>query len=154
VDIRDIYNRLKHEVAKFGTIGLIAFVIDVGIFNLLLQGPLSAHPVTAGTISGATATAFAYIGNRFWTFQDRARTSYSREFFLFVVLNIIGLGIQLSCLAISHYGFGWTSPLADNISKNGFGLIFGTLFRFWSYRKWVFLESPDDTKADSSAVQL
>jgi putative flippase GtrA len=139
VDIRGIYDRLKAEVAKFGAIGLIAYVIDVGIFNLLLHNSLSGKPLTAKTISAIVATTFAYFGNRFWTFKSRARTSYRREYLLFVLLNGIGMGIQLTCLAMSHYLFGFTSTLADNISGNGFGLILGTLFRFWSYRKWVFL---------------
>lgn len=139
MEIRGIYNRLKNEIAKFGTIGLVAYIIDVGIFNLLLHNSLSEKPLTAKTISAIVATTFAYFGNRFWTFSDRARTSYRREYLLFVVLNGVGMGIQLTCLAISHYLLGFTSPLADNVSGNGFGLVLGTLFRFWSYRKWVFL---------------
>ena len=45
---------------------------------------------------------------------------------------------------ISHYLLGLDSALADNISANVVGLVLGTLFRFWSYRKWVFPEVPDD----------
>ena len=30
------------------------------------------------------------------------------------------------------------SPLADNVSANGVGLVLGTLFRFWAYRRFVF----------------
>ena len=41
-------------------------------------------------------------------------------------------------LAVSHYGLGFTSPLADNIAKNVIGLGIGTVFRFWTYRTWVF----------------
>ncbi|MSW42688.1 MAG: GtrA family protein, partial [Actinobacteria bacterium] len=33
-----------------------------------------------------------------------------------------------------------TSPLADNVSANVIGLGLGTIFRFWSYRRWVFPE--------------
>lgn len=149
MDIRGIYHRLKKEVAKFGTIGLIAYLIDVGIFNALLHGALSEKPLTAKTISAIVATTFAYFGNRFWTFRYRARTSYRREYFLFVMLNGIGMAIQLTCLAISHYVLDFTSTLADNISGNGFGLILGTLFRFWSYRKWVFLAQDPVIEADT-----
>ncbi len=135
-----MYGRLRSEVAKFGTIGLIAYVIDVGIFNLLLHGLLSQKPLTAKAISAIVATTFAYFGNRNWTFKLRARTSFRREYTMFFLLNFIGMAIQLTCLAISHYGLGLTSKLADNISGNGVGLVLGTLFRFWSYRKWVFLD--------------
>jgi putative flippase GtrA len=152
MDIRGIYTRLKNEVAKFGTIGLIAYIIDVGIFNFLLHNSLSDKPLTSKTISAIVATTFAYFGNRFWTFRDRARTSYRREYVLFVVLNGVGMGIQLTCLAISHYLLDFTSTLADNMSGNGIGLVFGTLFRFWSYRKWVFLaqDSVEDSHSQIS----
>ena len=152
MDIRGIYHRLKNEVAKFGAVGLIAYVIDVSIFNLLLNNSLSDKPLTSKTISAIVATTFAYFGNRFWTFRDRARTSYRKEYVLFVVLNGVGMGIQLTCLATSHYLLDFTSALADNISGNGIGLVFGTLFRFWSYRKWVFLaqDSIEDSRSQIS----
>ena len=66
-----------------------------------------------------------------------------REYVLFFVLNGVGLLIALGCLWFSHYALGLTSRLADNISANVVGIGLGTLFRFWSYRKWVFLDSAD-----------
>lgn len=147
MEISLLFQRLKLEVAKFGAIGLVAYVIDVGIFNLLLHGPLSQKPLTAKAISAIIATTFAYFGNRNWTYSARIRTSVRREYGLFFLLNIIGMGIQLACLAVSHYGLDMTSKLADNISGNGVGLVLGTLFRFWSYRKWVFLEKPDSANS-------
>jgi hypothetical protein len=72
----------------------------------------------------------------------------ARQYTMFFVLNAIGLGIGLSCLAISHYGLGhfWPglrSPLADNISGQLIGTAAGTLFRFWSYRRFVFPDAVD-----------
>lgn len=133
---------LIREAAKFGVVGLCALVIDVGLFNVLMygggEGPLYAKPLTAKVISVVAATTFAYFGNRFWTFRHREATGFAREYTLFFVLNGIGMGIALGCLWISHYALGLTTPLADNISANVVGLVLGTLFRFWSYRKWVF----------------
>lgn len=133
---------LVHEAAKFGVVGLAAMVIDVGLFNLLLygtgQGLLAGKPLTAKVVSVVVAATFAYFGNRLWTFRDRESTGYAREYALFFALNGIGMGIALGCLWLSHYAFGLTSPLADNISANGAGLALGTLFRFFTYRKWVF----------------
>lgn len=135
---------LMREVAKFGVIGAIAFVIDIGLFNLLMfaggDGPLYDKPLTAKVISVVAATTFAYFGNRFWTFRHRGRTNMGREYILFFVLNGVAMLIALSCLWFSHYALGLTSALADNISANVIGLVLGTLFRFWSYRRWVFPE--------------
>jgi putative flippase GtrA len=71
----------------------------------------------------------------------------ARQYTMFFVLNAIGLGIGLGCLAISHYGLGqiWPAlqtPLADNISGQFIGTAVGTLFRFWSYKRFVFRATP------------
>lgn len=146
-------DQIVRELAKFGVVGLGAFVIDITVFNLLRfaggEGPMYDKPLTAKVVSVCLATTFAYFGNRYWTFRHRGRTSFGREYLLFFVLNAVGLGIALGCLWFSHYALGLTSPLADNISANVVGLALGTLFRFWSYRRWVF---PDDAEAADAAA--
>lgn len=143
-----MYGRLQgliHEAAKFGTVGLTALVVDIGLFNFLLYaGPLQGKPLTAKAVSVAVATTFAYFGNRFWTFKHRGNTGYAREYLLFFGLNGVAMLIAMGCLWISHYALGLTSPLADNIAANVIGLGLGTLFRFWSYRKFVFPEVTDE----------
>ena len=140
---------LAREIAKFGIVGGLAFIIDVGLFNLLLYGggPFTDRPITSKIVSVAAATTFAYFGNRFWTFRHRGRTNMGREYLLFFVLNGVAMLISVGCLWVSHYLLGLTSPLADNISANVIGLGLGTLFRFWSYRRWVFPAIPDDPAA-------
>ncbi len=137
---------LVHEIAKFGVVGMTSFVIDVSVFNLLLfgGGPLDDKPLTAKAVSVAVATTFAYFGNRFWTFRHRGRTNMGREYVLFFLLNGVAMLIALACLWVSHYALGLDSALADNVSANVIGLGLGTLFRFWSYRKWVFPAVPPD----------
>ena len=130
--------RLGAEVAKFGTVGAVAFVIDVGLFNILRAGVLSDSPLTAKTISVIVATTFAFVANRHWTYRDRARTGYGRETALFFATNAAALLISWACLAFTHYLLGLDSQLADNISGNVIAVGLGTLFRFWVYRTWVF----------------
>lgn len=130
--------RLGAEVAKFGTVGAVAFVIDVGLFNILRAGVLSDSPLTAKTISVIVATTFAFVANRHWTYRDRARTGYGRETALFFATNAAALLISWACLAFTHYLLGLDSQLADNISGNVIAVGLGTMFRFWVYRTWVF----------------
>jgi putative flippase GtrA len=140
--------QLWHEVAKFGIVGLAAFVVDVGVFNLIRFHSTTARlydkPITAKIISTIVATIVAYLGNRFWTFRNRDRVGYAREYAMFFLLNGVGLAISLACLGFSHYVLKLTSPLADNISANVIGLGLGTMFRWWAYRRWVFPEMPED----------
>jgi len=125
------------ELAKFGSVGAIAYVVDLGIFNLIRIG-FDASPILAKVISVAIATLVAWVGNRIWTFKDRRTASRSRELGGFALVNVGGLLIGVLCLWISHYVLGFTSPLADNISGNVIGLGLGTLFRYVAYRRWVF----------------
>lgn len=138
---------LSHEVAKFGVIGGLGFIVDVGIFNLLRfagdPGLLEHKPLTAKGISVAVATVVTYLGNRHWTWRERARSGARREVTLFFLLNGLGMLIAVGCLAVSHYVLDLRTPLADNISANFVGLVLGMVFRFWTYRTFVFRHHPE-----------
>ena len=139
------FRRLRMEVAKFGTVGGFAYVVDVGVFNLLRFGdfsPIADKPITAKIVSSVIATFVAYAGNRYWTFSHREARSHAESLPVFFGLNAIGMGIAALCLGISHYVLGFTSPTADNIAANIVGTGFGTLFRFWAYRRYVFVDQP------------
>lgn len=140
--VKEFLTKMRLELGKFGVVGLVAYVIDLTVFNLLRfagsEGPLYDKPLTAKVFSVLVATTFAYFGNRHWTFRDRTRSSFRREYTLFFVFNAVGMVIALSCLGISHYVLGFESALADNVSANVIGLVLGTIFRFWGYHNWVF----------------
>jgi putative flippase GtrA len=148
--LRSVMDVVYREMVKFGAVGAVAFVVDVGVFNLLRtgvlpgsDGPLAHKPLTAKTISVILATLTAWVGNRYWTFRHRRRASAGRELVLFAVMNAGGLLISLAILAFSHYALGFTSALADNLAGNVIGVGVATLFRFWAYRTLVFTELRD-----------
>ena len=124
------------ELAKFGTVGALSLVIDVAVFNAVLL--VLDKPLTAKVVSTVFSATNAFVLNRAWSFKHRERTNVRREYSLFFVLNVVGLSISLLCLAVSHYVLGFESRLADNIAANGVGLVLGTTFRFWSYRRFVW----------------
>lgn len=129
------------ELLRFGTVGGVAYVVDVGIFNLLRFGPgevLEAKPLTAKIISTAVATLVAWIGNRYWAFARHRTQAPAREFAAFVLANVGGALIAVGCLWFSHYVLDLTSPLADNVSANVVGLVLGTAFRYVAYKWFVF----------------
>jgi putative flippase GtrA len=135
--LRDRLGYFVRELMKFGVVGGIAYIVDVGLFNLCRSG-LDLPPLRSKVVSVCVATTVAYFGNRHWTFRHRGRHGPGREYVTFFLLNGVGLVIAVGCLAVSHYLLGFTSLLADNIAANVIGLAIGTVFRFWSYRRWVF----------------
>lgn len=151
--IRQVYGRfetLVHELAKFGTVGAICYLIDIGLYNVFHLG-LDFGPLTSKVLSTVVAATSAYFGNRHWSFRHRARSGVRREYTLFIALNTIGLGIALAALGFGYYVLGQQSGLASNIWGNVVGTGLGTVFRFWAYKKYVFLH-PEDPKAKDNAV--
>lgn len=127
---------------KFGVVGIIAYIVDVGVFNLirLAMPDEVAWPwlMLARGIAFAASTVVAWIGNRYWTFRENRRTDVLAEFVEFIIVAVAGLGIVLACLYVSHYMLGFDSLLADNISSNVIGFVLATAFRFLLYRYWVY----------------
>lgn len=148
---RGLIDVLVREMLKFGVVGAVAFVIDFGGYNVLVYGPhllgmfdeqstigvLHDKPITAKILSATVATLVAWVGNRLWTFRHRRNRQAAHELALFVMFNVIAMVIGVTCLGISRYVFDLQTQLADNVT-NLFGIALGTLFRFWSYRKFVF----------------
>jgi putative flippase GtrA len=128
---------LAHELAKFGVIGVIAAVIDLG-GAAALEGSGLLGPLTAKVVSTAAAATFSYAGNRLWTFRHRANNGLAREYFLFFVLNGIATLFAVLVIGFTEYTLHQHSHLAFNIAQVS-GTVAGTVFRYWAYKKWVFL---------------
>ncbi len=142
----------------FLVVGGVAFMVDALTFNLLVfgisltgNGPLFEAPLVAKTLAIALATLVTYVGNRYWTFGSRRiRRRFSR-YVVFVLLNVAAVAIQLACLGFSRYVLGLDSIVADNVSGTLIGQALATLFRFFTYDRWVF---PDELeRAEASGPE-
>jgi putative flippase GtrA len=142
--LRERYDTVAREAAKFGTVGAINTVLDFAVLNALVFG-LGMAPLRSKVIAAVVATTSAYLMNRHWTFRHRSRQNVHREYVLFFALNAVGLGISLLILGLVRYGFGLEGALALNLA-NLVALGAGTVFRFWSYRRFVWLH-PEEVVA-------
>jgi putative flippase GtrA len=138
--IGELYTRFRqliHEGAKFLVIGAIGAIITFGVANAL-HGIGKYKAITIATI---LATVITYVGNRYWTFRHREGKGTTRDSIMFFVLNGVGLLIYYGCIGlIDLAGLGHSVAWYNVALVVGTGL--GTLFRFWSYRKWIWLASP------------
>ncbi|MFE2436101.1 GtrA family protein [Streptomyces sp. NPDC059409] len=141
VAVRKKVRRVGGEAGRFGAVGAVGWVVDTAVFNLCLN-VVHLQTVRSGVISNVVAIGVNYLGNRYWTYGHHDKSQYVREAALFVLFSGAGMIIQNGILAISHYGLGYTSTLADNLAKNLVGLGLASAFRFWSYRTWVFRKQP------------
>lgn len=145
--------RLIAQLARFGVVGAVGFVVDFSVFNLLRATVLSPDEVHSGpfwakVVSTIIAIVVNWLGNRYWTFRNQRRSVAAREGVEFLVVSLGGMVISLGCLGISHYVLGFTSAFADNVSGNVIGLVLGTAFRFWLYKVWVY--HPDRVQREAA----
>ncbi len=135
--LRQRYDVLAREMAKFGVVGAINTVLDFAVLNLLVFG-LGVPTLRSKVASTVVAATSSYLMNRHWTFRHRERQAVRREYTLFFALNAIGLLIALAILGFVRYVLGLDGVIATN-AANVVALGAGTTFRFWSYRRFVWL---------------
>ena len=150
VSLRKRFAELIPELTKFGLVGLAGAVVDLG-GAAVLHGAAGIGPMISKAMSLTAAMVITYLGSRFWTFRHRVNQALLREGALFAALNLVGLAIAEAVIAATTYGLGLKSALAYNAaSVAGTGL--GTIFRYFSYKKWVFLaDVPVEARAEATA---
>jgi putative flippase GtrA len=136
------------EIIKFCIVGGIGTVIDIG-GAALLHGKYHVEPLAAKAISTAAATVLTYLGSRFWTFRHRENQELKREAVLFVTLNLVGLLIAEIVVGFVTYVLGKHGQLDYNAASL-LGTALATIFRYFAYKRWVFLAPAG--QADQSAA--
>ncbi|MBQ1032554.1 GtrA family protein [Micromonospora parva] len=142
------WQKFIHEALKFGIVGGINTVINYAVFNALALTVFVNGQLKATVIATIVATITSYLMNRHWTYRDRPKSALRREYLLFFLFNGAGLLIELGAVAAAKYGLGVHGLLALNVAKT-VGVMLATLFRFWSYRTFVF--QPVAPAADEAA---
>jgi putative flippase GtrA len=143
---------LRREIAKFGAVGGAGVAVNIGVFNLIRHNT-GLQTVRASIIATIVSIVFNYLGFRYFTYRDRDKAGRTREMGLFLLFSAIGLVIENGILYLATYGFGWGSALQANIFKF-VGIGVATLFRFWSYRIWVFRAIPGASGAVQQAEAI
>ena len=127
---------------KFLIVGGIGFIVDFGVFNLLLN-PLNAilqpetavfqffttlglspayvttglAAVLAGTISFIAAIISNFIWNRYWTYPDSREKPIWSQFLQFFLVSITGIVFRIPIIAFTRLPFtklvGTFLPMLD-----------------------------------------
>lgn len=111
---------------KFMIVGAIGFVVDFGLFNLLIEpfnrllavgAPLYTllvnlgldpalvvmlGPTFAGTISFIAAIISNFLWNRYWTYPDSRSKSPRRQFLMFMLVSLTGILIRIPIITFLH----------------------------------------------------
>lgn len=133
-------NRPKEFVRflKFATVGAIGMVVDLSVLTgarELLKLPLSISVGLGFTV----AVVSNFTWNRLWTFPESRLRPLASQLVQFVVVNIIGLGINEVVVLGLHPIFSliWRDPPAYLAAK----VIAIGIVLFWNYfanRAWTY----------------
>jgi putative flippase GtrA len=141
---RALYERFRqpaHEFTSFAVVGIAGVFITNGVYDLLCRH-YGLGPVLSATVATIVAAVFTFLGNRYWSFRARRRTGFAREIIVFAVLNGLGLLIQDAAVAANVYLLNLGhDKLAAFLALNT-GIALATLFRFFTYRQFVWIASP------------
>lgn len=141
--------KLIEQVVKFGVVGIIAFLIDWGIMNLLLL--MHMHNVLAASISFTIALIFNYLASMKYVFKHRPDMARWMEVLIFLVSAVIGLFINAVIIWISTYGMNkdaFISQHAMYMLRTNVGKLVATVVvAIWNFiiRKWLL----DDTHTNA-----
>lgn len=127
--------RLK-ELGAFGVVGGFAFVVDVGLFQLL-YGYLDVGAVTAKTLATLVSMTVAFLGHRNWAFAHRDRTTIRRSFTRFTLINVGTLVLGAAVVWFVRYPLDQEGLLVIQ-SANIASIALNSVVRYLAYRRWVF----------------
>ena len=127
---------------KFGVVGVIAFFIDYGLLAFCTE-ILGINYLVSATIGFTVSVIFNYIASMRYVFTHKEDMSRRREFIIFVVLSVIGLGINNGLMWGGVELIGWPEWLSEHaylIVK-----IFATaVVMIWNFvTRKIFLDAGD-----------
>ncbi len=103
-------NKLLAQIAKFGLVGVICFIIDYAvyrIFNVIFEASGFAqifpqYYLLSGLFAFAVSVVANYILSFKFVFERKEDMSRKKEFMVFMILSVIGMGINELCLFVGY----------------------------------------------------
>ena len=134
---------------KFGIVGVIAFIIDYGLMNILLLFHL--HNILASTVSFLVSLVFNYLASMKFVFKHRPDMARWMEILIFVGASVIGLGMNEVIIYISTFGMHHDAMISQHAAymlRTNIGKLVATaVVMVWNFliRKWLL----DDTRTNA-----
>ena len=85
--------KIINQILKFGVVGGLSFLIDYFLL-MFLASVVGLNPLVAAPISFTVSLVFNYICSMKFVFESREDLSRQKEFLIFLILSLIGLGIN------------------------------------------------------------
>lgn len=107
-------NKLLNQILKFGLVGGTAFVIDYVLLYVYTEF-LHIHYLISSIISFTVSVIFNYILSIKWVFDVKKKQDV-KDFVIFIILSVIGLGINSLIMYVMVEKFGVYYMLSKIVS--------------------------------------
>lgn len=89
-------NALIEQILKFGVVGGISFVIDFAVYSAIIAafGKAKIVVMVAAFFGFVISVIFNYISSMKYVFVHDENMDKRKEFTIFVILSVIGLGLN------------------------------------------------------------
>lgn len=127
-------SRLLEQVLKFGVVGAVAFAVDYGVLMLLSQ-VFGVDPVIAAGISFCISVVVNYLASMRYVFAHKQDMSATHEFALFVLLSVVGLGINELIMWLGTRALGSSGLAVSMVKVCATAVVM--VWNFVSRKKWL-----------------
>lgn len=129
----DSTNHFGIQFVRYGFVAVAAFIVDFGLF-LYFNKELHIYSVVAATMSFLISLILNYYLSILWVFS-RSAHKRSAEIGIFLVINLVGLGLNDLIIWIGTAHFGLQAQYAKLIAV---AIVF-----FWSFlaRRYYLFKS-------------
>ena len=148
--------KLIDQILKCGVVGIISFIVDFVItmaVSTLLRtsvGMTTSQAALVGAFFGFVISVIVnYILSMKYVFERREDLDRKKEFTIFVVLSIIGLGINeliiLFCIDLVYVNWAWLHNLIGaTLATAGAKIVATAVVMVYNFvTRKIFLENKD-----------
>jgi len=141
--LRELATRVRHheitgQFVRYAAIGVLNVLLFFTLFNLLTPTHATRMRTVAAYATAFLVTSvFSYAMNKTWAFKDTRRQRIAHQYALFLLLTLIGLGIQTAVFASLLVPLHQYGRLGRNAAALP-GIPLSVLWNFFAYRKWTF----------------
>ena len=141
--IPQINKTTLHKFVRFSLVGIFNTLLDLGILNLLIYLFNVVDPFAFSICKGISfflAAMNSYYMNKYFTFAKKQKSK--KEFYLFILVSIISLFINMFISSLFFYLLGLYPQIISihmiaTISAI-IGAMFSTIINYISYSYFVF----------------
>lgn len=141
--------KLINQILRFGVVGFISFFIDFAVYGISAN-IIGIHYLIAGVLGFTVSVIANYYLSMHFVFESRDDISKRREFTVFVILSLIGAGVNelilFVCIDLVYSNWPWLQSwcsvklanLAAKVAATGIVMVYNFVTRK------IFLEKKEE----------